>query len=65
MRQCLIVCTNDATTSEHFGLVLHLLTLFAVCVCVRVYHSAGGGGREEEDELFDEGSLRSVTVLDN
>lgn len=37
MRQCLIVCTNDATTSEHFGLVLHLLTLFAVCVCVCVF----------------------------
>lgn len=37
------------------------------CVCDRVcmYHSTGGGGREEEDELFDKGSLRDITVINN
>lgn len=38
-----------------------------MCVCVSVfeYHSTGGGGRKEEDELFDEGSLRGVAVVDD
>lgn len=32
---------------------------------VCMYHSTGGGGREEEDELFNKGSLRDITVANN
>lgn len=33
-------------------------------MCIQTHHSASGG-REEEDELFDEGGLRDITVLDD
>lgn len=38
-----------------------------MCVCVweREYHSTGGNGWEEEDELFNDGSLRDIAVVDN